>query len=435
MAEPSITTEDFKMTSLWWEDAPPQPADNDVPADVDVAIVGSGYAGMMAALTLGRGGLSVVVLDAENPGYGAATRNHGHAGGIGKLPSHLDRSYDAETASLIKDDAKLAREYMLDFVRNEVQDVDFVGKGRFLGAHSPSAYDALARNLEHYRKNLGLTVEMVPRAEQHREIGSDYYFGGITTEEAASLHPAKLHREMRRLAEAAGVVMCGRAAVVGMERQGKRHVLRTVRGDVACDRVVIATNGYSGPLSPSIQRSLVPVPAYMIATEPLPKDLIDEVLPTWRSGGDTKRAVFAYRRSPDGTRMIFAGRASFHQLEPKIGARRLHSLMCTVWPQLKQAKVSHCWTGMLAFTPNGLPHVGEEDGVHYVAGCNSSGIVMMSYLGRQVGLKLLHARNRALGVERIPFKRIPLYNGRPWFLPWVGRYYVLRDSLDRLGAR
>lgn len=433
--EPSVISDCFKTTPLWWDDAPPRAADAPVPHEADVAVVGSGYSGMMAALTLARGGLAVVVLDAEDPGHGAATRNHGHAGGIGKLPAHIERSFGGEIASLIKDDARRAREYMLDFVQNEARDIAYLEKGRFLGAHSPAAYEMLARNLGHYRRDLGLTVEMVPRAEQHREIGSDFYFGGMTTEEAASLHPARLHAEMRRLAEAAGVVLCGKAAVTGMDRVGRRHVVRTVRGDVACDAVVMATNGYSGPLTPLIQRRIVPVPAYMIATAPMAQELIDEVLPTWRSGGDTKRAIFAYRRAPNGRQIVFAGRASFSQIDPALAAQRLHALMCTVWPQLKEVPVSHCWNGMLAFTPDGLPHVGEVDGVHFIAGCNSSGIVMMSYLGRQVGLKILGARNSQLGIERIPFKPIPLYTGKPWFLPWVGRYYVLRDKLDRMGAR
>ena len=156
MGEPSVIAEGFRTTSLCWDEAPPRPADGEVPPEVDVAVVGSGYAGMMAALTLARGGLSVVVLDAENPGYGAATRNHGHAGGIGKLPPYIERSFGGDIASQIKDDARLAREFMLDFVRNEVRDIDYLEKGRFLGAHSPAAYDTLARNLAHYRNDLGL---------------------------------------------------------------------------------------------------------------------------------------------------------------------------------------------------------------------------------------------------------------------------------------
>lgn len=434
MSRPSIVTEDFKSTSYWWDEAPPRPADADIPRELDVAVVGSGYSGMMAALTLARGGLSVVVLDAQDPGFGAATRNHGHAGGIGKLPPHLDRKFGPEIAALIKEDAYRARDYMLGFIKNEAVGVDYVEKGRFLGAHSPKAYETFARNLDHYRHDLGLTVNLVPRAEQHREIGSDFYFGGMTTEEAGSLQPAKLHREMRRLAEAAGARLCGHAAVTALERSGRRHLVRTSRGDVLCDQVVVATNGYSGPLVPAIQRKIVPVPAYMIATEPLPKALMDEVLPTWRTGGDTKRAIFAFRRTPDAKRIVFAGRASFDIIDPAIAAGRLHRLMCSVWPQLKDIRVSHCWNGMIAFTPDWLPHIGETDGVHIVAGCNSSGIVMMSYLGRQVGLKILNQRDRPCGVEKIPFKSIPGYSGRPWFLPWVGRYYVMRDALDRLGA-
>ncbi|HET8729028.1 MAG TPA: FAD-binding oxidoreductase [Alphaproteobacteria bacterium] len=398
-------------------------------------VVGAGYSGLMAARTLAKGGLSVALLDAGDPGMGAATRNHGHIGGIGKLPAGLEKQVGLETAARIKEDAVRARHFLNDLIKGENLDVDYVERGRFMGAHCPAAYETYARNIEKYRKELGVTVHMVPRSEQRSEIGSDFYYGGMVTQEAGALQPAKLHREMRRLAEEAGVTICGRAAVTGIEKTTSgRHRLQTARGEITCRHLVLATNAYTGGLNRFVRRRIVPLNAYMIATEKLPLPLAEEILPTNRTGGDTKRALYAYRRSPDGQRIIFAGRAKFRSIPEAEAAPILHRFMLGVWPQLEGTRISHCWKGLIAFTQDHLPHVGENDGVHYIAGCNGSGVVVMTYLGHQLGLKILGQQDRPLGVDGLRFPPLPAYNGRPWFLPTVGRYYTFRDYLDRAFA-
>ena len=85
----------------------------------------------------------------------------------------------------------------------------------------------------------------------------------------------------------------------------------------------------------------------------------------------------------------------------------------------------------MAFTFDYLPHMGMHEGVHYCMGCNGSGVAMMSYLGRQIALKILGRTNRACAFEEIPFGTRPLYQGTPWFLPIVGNWYRFRDWIDR----
>ena len=395
-----------------------------------MAVVGSGYCGLSAARVLAQAGLSVVVLETGDPGAGASTRNHGHIGGGGKLPPHLDASVGAERAALIRQDAVDSVEFVKALIRDEALPVDFAQRGRFVAAHSPAAYTRLQAHAESLRTGLGLTVSMVPKERQREEIGSDFYYGGITIAEAAALQPAKLHREMRRLAEAAGAVLCGRARVETVGRSEGRFRVQTVRGAVLTEQVVMATNAYSGAVAPFIRDRIVPVTAYMIATEPMPDDLAAEVLPRNRTGGDTKRALYAFRRSPDG-RMVFAGRARFRDIDERQAAGILHHFMRAVWPQMRGVKVSHCWKGFVGFTFDFLPHMGETDGMHYAAGCQGAGVAMMSYLGHQIGLKVLRRQNRPCGLDSTRFPTVPLYRGRPWFMPAVGGYYNLRDRLDR----
>jgi glycine/D-amino acid oxidase-like deaminating enzyme len=426
-----VLTADWQASPFWWEQAPPQPAKADLPAKADVAVIGAGYCGLMAALALGQHGIQAVVLDAGHPGVGASTRNHGHIGGIGKLPAKLEQQVGPERAAIIKEDAVAAWDYLRDLIATERLEVDYMQRGRFLGAHSRAAYDMLMRRAGEQRQSLGMTIRPVPPEEQRREIGSDFYYGGTVTEQAAALQPAKLYREIRRLAEAAGALVRGQARVETITGIPGGFRLQTGRGTVEAEEVVIATNGYTGSLTPDIRRGLVPVTAYMIATEEMPEALAAECMPTNRTGGDTKRALYAFRRSPDGRRIVFAGRAKWYDGDERDAGRILHRHLCRVWPQLRGVRVSHTWKGQIAFTFDHIPHMGSKDGLHFVAGCNGSGVVRMSWLGRQIGLKIAGKQNRPCGFEGLALPTLPGYRGTPWFLPIVGRYYQLRDKIDR----
>ncbi len=426
-----IYAEGFRTTPLWLDEAPLEPANDPLPARVDVAIIGSGYCGLCAARVLAQSGASVLVLDAGDPGAGASTRNHGHIGGGGKLPPRLDALVGPDRAAIIREDAAASVEFVRALIQTERLEVDYAQRGRFIAAHSPGAFKALQARAETMRSGLKLTVDVVPRERQREEIGSDFYHGGITVAEAAGLQPAKLHRAMRRLAEASGALVRGQARVETVTREGGQFVLRTVRGTVHADQVVVATNAYTGSATPFVQRRIVPVTAYMIATAPMPDDLAHSILPRNRTGGDTKRALYAFRRTPDGRRVVFAGRARFRDIEERQAAAILHGFMTEVWPQMRDVQLTHAWKGFVGFTFDFLPHMGEQDGLHYAAGCQGAGVAIMSYLGHQIGLKILRRQNRPCGLDGGDFPSLPLYRGRPWFLPAVGAWYKLRDRLDR----
>ena len=427
----NILAADFRTTPLWLDEAPLMPANEALPVRVDVAIIGSGYCGLCAARVLAQSGASVLVLDAGDPGAGASTRNHGHVGGGGKLPPKLDALVGPDRAAVIREDVVASVEFIRALIRDEQLDVDYVQRGRFIAAHSPGAFDALQARAGAMRSGLKLTVDVVPRSRQHEEIGSDFYYGGIAVAEAGALQPAKLHREMRRLAEAAGAVIRGQARVETITREDRGYTLRTARGTVWAEQVVVATNAYTGAVTEFVQRRIVPVTATMIATEPMPEALAHGILPRNRTGGDTKRALYAFRRSPDGRRMVFAGRAKFREIGERQAATILHGFMAGVWPQLRDVQLTHSWKGYVGFTFDFLPHMGETDGLHYAAGCQGAGVAMMSYLGHQIGLKILRRQNRPCGLDSADFPTMPLYRGRPWFMPAIGGWYRLRDQVDR----
>ena len=195
--------------------------------------------------------------------------------------------------------------------------------------------------------------------------------------------------------------------------------------------MVIATNGYTGPATPSLRRRLIPVASHIIATEELAPELAASLIPKGRTISDTPRILTYYRLSPDGRRLLFGGRARFTQVTPEVSAPVLYRYMTERFPQLKGIRLTHAWTGNVAFTFDYLPHMGREDGMHYALGCNGSGVATMSYLGTETGRKILGGANRVNAFDGRDFPTRPFYSGNPWFLPLVGGYYRLRDRLDR----
>ena len=427
---------DFVPEPYWWQAYRPQAGDLvDVPHKAHVAIVGGGYAGLATALEVARHGVDAVVLERGELGVGASTRNGGSVSGgvnIGKSFSGRATRVDAERTHHLLADAADAFSLIERLIGEEKIECFWQKRGRFVGAWTPAHYAYQERRLAALNDDAASGAYMVPRARQREEIASDYYHGGMVVERSASLHPALYYKGLLDACRRRGVPICANAAVERIIADGSGWRVATSRGAVEAGEVVIATNGYTGKLTPALRRRVVPIASHIIATEPLPADLAASLIPKRRSLSDTKRVLCYYRMSPDGTRMVFGGRARFTPADPWLCARVLYGYMTARFPQLRGVKVTHSWTGNTAFTLDALPHMGEQDGLHYCLGCNGSGVAMMTYLGTQTARKIARVANAPCAFDSPDFPDHPLYTGNPWFLPVVGGWYRMRDRLDRM---
>ena len=273
-------------------------------------------------------------------------------------------------------------------------------------------------------------VRLLPRARQREEIGSDRYHGGVLIEPAGGLDPARFHAALRDRARAAGALLHGHAGVLRVSRSAAGFALETARGALQAAEVIVATNGYTGPLTPELQRRVVPVSSYIIATEELPLELTRRLSPNDRMFVDGNRLLAYFRLAPGGRRVLFGGRVSLRDVDERQSALGLLRRMVRIWPELDGCRISHSWKGALAFTFDRLPHMGMSAGAHFAMGCNGSGVAMAAYLGHQLAQKLLGRTNRPCPFDGLDFPTRPLYHGRPWFLPAVGAWYRWRDALD-----
>jgi glycine/D-amino acid oxidase-like deaminating enzyme len=430
----------FKVRPWWWEAAEPPDRDNPMPDRTAVAIVGGGYAGLSAALTLRRLGHQVTVLDAERIGWGASSRNGGMvSGGLKIAGGQLEQTYGKEEGRRIVDAAASSFPFIEETIAREGIACDYVRCGRYVGAWSPGHWDQLAAKVDYLAEVTGMEAVMIPKSRQRDYLGSDLYCGGMRAAATGALHPGKYARGLAAAAERAGALLVDEVRVLDIARLGEGFRLTTTRGDLLADAVLVATNGYShdtrGTALPWLARRLVPLNSYIIATEELPEGMIDRLFPGRRNISDTKRILNYFRPSPDGKRVLWGGRASFRAATAEETALRLHDTMTECFPELKHVRLTHAWTGFVAFTFDGLPHIGVEGGIHYAAGCQGSGVAMATWLGHNAAMKIAGAANERFALDGLSFPTRPFYAGNPsWVLPFIGSWYRIRDHMDRMAA-
>lgn len=426
-------TDDAVNAPYWWEAAKPATsADAVLPSHSEVVIVGGGFTGLNAALTLAKAGREVTVLDAEAPGWGASSRNGGMLG-PGWATFDTAMAYGPEKARAIVTESFHALQHVKDVVDREKIDCDLSVVGYFRGAMTPRAYDAMGAQLDRIRKVIPCDAYLVPRAEQQGEIGTDFYHGGLAIPGYAGLHPARYVAGLAQASERAGANVIGGVRVTAIERQAAGFRVTIGKQQIEAKQVLLATNGYTGPLYPFLQRRIIPIRSAIIATEPLPAATMDRLMPKRRMLAGSQRVVTYYRPSPDGTRILFGGRVLKVTGEnvAQANAAHLRKQMLQIFPELSETRLSHYWHGQTGFTFDKLPHLGQHEGVHHACGYNGTGIARASWFGHKIAERMLGIDRQPSVYEDLPFRSRPLYYGKPWFLPLAVLFYEMRDRWDQ----
>ncbi len=421
----------LRQEPYWWQEAPPRSLPREpVEATSDVAIVGGGYTGLSAAVTLARAGRSVQVFDRMRPGEGASSRNGGIASGnLRPSFSEMVAKFGEARATAIQLEVRAAREHLAEFIRAEGLDCDLAMTGRFTGASNIADYDALAREAELIAKTIGIEINAVPRSEQRSILGTDFYQGGVIRMDIGGLHPGKFHRELLRVALAAGVKVHGETAVIGVRSDGDAYEVETARGRVRAAHVITGTNGYTDSADRWLRRRLVPVRSRMIATAPLSDNLMRQLMPRGVMCAETRKLHYYYRPSPDGTRILFGGRDGSIAGDPQWPTDNLRRALADIFPELDGADITHTWFGHVAMNRDMVPRIFSRNGVRYAAGYCGSGVVWAPWAGRKAALQILGETDGSSALDFRPPAMIPLYNGRPWFLPAVFGWMTFQDKL------
>ncbi len=434
MSDEAVFAPGFKDTPYWWEAAPPPaPTPVTLPHSAEVVVIGGGICGLACALELGRAGVPALVLDREAIGWGASSRNGGAlsgAGSLGRAKSDVSKGLDPKLLAEMVDEAEASFDALDALIEREALDCAWRRCGRFVGAHTEAAMATLAKRAQLLNASEPGSAELLPRERLAEELGTTLYHGGLRITRAGSLHPAQYVQGLAAAARRAGATTAGGVAVQGVAKDGAGFRVATSAGTVKARHVMVATNGYTGRATPWHRRRVIPVASYMIATEEIGAERVQALLPKLRVYGDTKKILYYFRPSPDGTRILFGGRATLSDTDPRIGARWLHRQLVNLFPQLEGVRITHGWKGNVAFAFDMLPHAGVHEGVHFALGCNGSGVTTMTHLGTVAARMMLGGDNRISAFARMPMPTVPGYTGVPWFMPIVTGLYRMKDRRD-----
>jgi glycine/D-amino acid oxidase-like deaminating enzyme len=418
--------------SLWSATANPIVHCPELQSDVsaDVAIVGAGFTGLSAALHLAQMGQSVAVLEAQTPGWGASGRNGGQVNpGLIEAPNDAIARFGPEMGQrMIRLSGQAGRLVFDLIVQHQIQ-CDARPVGWLRAAHNPRGLRSLEQKAEQWAQH-GVDLQLLSHPDVVQALGTNAYIGGLIDPRGGNLHPLNYALGLCDAARAAGVWIYGQSKVEKLERRGPEHLLVTKRGQLRAGRVLLCTNGYSGPLHRGLQRSVVPIRSVQVATEPLSAELRSHILPALHAPSDTRRLLSYFRMDAAG-RFVMGARGGYSVQATRTRLAQARAWSIKLFPQLAQVRWEFEWGGYIAATADHYPHLHDfGNGMAAGLGYNGRGVAMATAMGKVLADWALGTPHADLDFPMTPLRKIPFHPFYPLGVEARATYYKL---LDRLG--
>ncbi len=398
----------------------------------DVCIIGGGYTGLSSALHLAKRGYKVVLLEARKIGWGASGRNGGLLGsGHRKDQIELEKRLGMDDAQHLWSLAQDAKALVKDLIGEYQIECD-LKPGIAQPDHKPGYVSDTRAYVDHLQRHYQYEqIEYLERDEMAALVGSDNYYGGDIDYGAGHLHPLNYALGLAAAAIENGAIL-HENTVVENYQEGKLNRIITNHGTVEADALVIACNGYLGRLDRRLSGKIMPINNFMIATEPLSEERVNEINPKDVAIADSRFVVNYYRLSAD-KRLLFGGGENYRQNFPPDIKSFVRKPMLEIYPQLADTPIEYAWGGTLAVTLNRIPHFGRlgKQNTYFAQGYSGHGVGLSTLAGKLISEAIAgEAENFDL------FGKIPTYPfpGGAW-LRWPAlvlgmSYYALRDRFQ-----
>ena len=437
------------------------PLDGDTRADV--AIVGGGYTGLSAALHLAEAGIDVVLIEAEQVGWGASGRNGGQLhSGQRRDQDWLEERLGLQAGQRLWQLAEEAKALVHALIAKHGIDAEW-RPGLIETVHKARLVDDERTYAEKLATRYGYDqVSWLDRAALAEAIGTDIYHGGRRDMGAGHLQPLKFAQGLARAAAKAGARIyegtrvlrvvgnsvevaapsppassshsLSRGAALSPPGRG-RESSDTADGSsrsftVTADTIILAGNGYLNGIDGYTEARVMPIDNYILATEPIAAGMAGGIIPGGEAVSDTRFVVYYFRPTLDG-RLVFGGGETYTRRAPADTVAFVRRHLRRVYPQLAGTKVDYAWGGTLAITLPRLPFIRKiRNGVYAAAGYSGQGVGLAPFAGKILAEAITGAPARLDAFAALP---VPPFPGgtllrKPALLAGM-MWYALRDRL------
>ena len=397
----------------------------------DVAIVGGGIAGCSAALHAAEAGARVVLVEANEIGWGASSRNAGHLPPATKHdPDEIIARYGAAAGQRLIDAAEQGPVVLGKLIQRHGIDCDYSVPGIIMAAHTEKALRAHEKRVAYWQAR-GRPVELLDRGQAADMIGSDYYLGAAIDRRGGRINPLAYVRGLARAAIKAGAVLHEGTRATGLARDGVRWKLTTPQGEIEADRVFLCTNAYTDNLWPELRTTIVPVRAYQFASRPLRDNVAKSILPGGQPMTDSRRLLSGIRMHHGDGRLQFGGQGPAFGPQGEPHWRATYARLQRIFPQLGALETDYWWSGFMAFNADNSWHIHDlAPGLLAMLGCNGRGVVLATLWGRELARHAAGVAAREFVLPPSAPRRLWLHSVARPLVSGLIRYYALRDAIE-----
>jgi glycine/D-amino acid oxidase-like deaminating enzyme len=376
--------------SLW---AAVTPSGPDLPeltdtAEADVVIIGAGFTGLSAALSLREAGVDVAVIEAMEPGWGASGRNNGQVIPTLSRPDPDDiiarhRAAGERFVALLRDSAS----NLFNVIRRYQIQAEQEQAGWVQPVHSPGRIKVAERRVRQWSK-FGAPVEMLSRDETRAMLGSDAWFGGFWNRSGGHINPLALSRGLAEAVLQRGGRIYARSPAISFERQNQRWVVQTAQGQISGRALIVATNAYTGEfsksLAPDLAHEVMPVLSWQMATQPLSESARKTIIPGRQAMSDTHGELY-FARYDARNRLVTGGAVIGPGNKPERIKVRVTERLQRLWPQIGPVEFDYIWNGYVGMTTDFLPRIHRLGPDAYGwTGCNGRAVALSIAIGDEL---------------------------------------------------
>lgn len=396
----------------------------DAQIDADVCVIGGGLAGLTTAHELARLGKSVVLLEAQRVAFGASGRNGGFvSNGFALGIEDIAAQVGFDDALALYNLSRLGTAHVRDLINGHEPSI-IMGTGMRVCVRYQDK-GGLARHGDFLREKFKEDVATLTTSETRLHLYTDRYFDSLYFPDAFHIHPLRYALLLAKLCRQSGVAIHELSAARRVEKTSAGFVVKTDQGAVRAGAIVHCVSALDRRLHQPSGRAVLPVATHIAVTAPLQQDVIR----TTSAIADTRRAGNYFRLIDEG-RILWGGRITTQQVEPRQLAETMLRDMQQCFPKLQTPAIDFAWSGIMAYALHKMPLIGRgNDDQWFATGFGGHGLNTTAMAG------ILIARAIAQGDDT--YKRFAAFPPRHALGP-LGRLGVqstywgmqMRDKLD-----